>query len=28
LRLKQEQEAYEKEYGKGGIPEILKPQWQ
>ena len=26
LRLKQEQEAYEKEYGKGGIPEILKPQ--
>ena len=25
-RLKQEQEAYEKEYGKGGIPEILKPQ--
>jgi hypothetical protein len=26
--LKQEQEAYEKEYGKGGIPEILKPQWQ
>ena len=26
-RLKQEQEAYDKEYGKGGIPEILRPEW-
>ena len=25
-RLKQEQEAYDKEYGKGGIPEILRPE--
>ena len=25
-RLKREQEAYDKEYGVGGIPKILRPE--